>query len=110
MSSTTQAMVPVIDFSNQNLKAGSPEWDLVKSQVREALEEYGCFEALFDPILELRKAVFGLCKRPLTCLYKQKTVVSDKPPFRGYLRYSPSAFVSKAMAVRMMPHIAAKQC
>ncbi|KAG8492489.1 hypothetical protein CXB51_009752 [Gossypium anomalum] len=59
MSSTTPAMVPVIDFSNQNLKPGSPEWDLVKSQVREALGEYGCFEALFDPILELRKAVFA---------------------------------------------------
>ncbi|KAG4204098.1 hypothetical protein ERO13_A04G027050v2 [Gossypium hirsutum] len=81
MSSTTQAMVPVIDFSNQNLKPGSPEWDLVKSQVREALEGYGCFAALFDPILELRKAVFGALQEP----------------FRGY-SCSPSG-VFQSMAV-----------
>ncbi|KAB2032797.1 hypothetical protein ES319_D05G402400v1 [Gossypium barbadense] len=97
MSSTTQAMVPVIDFSNQNLKAGSPEWDLVKSQVREALEEYGCFEALFDPILELRKAVFGALQEAFDLpLQTKKLFVSDKP-FRGY-SYSPSALF-QSMAV-----------
>ncbi|PPR86813.1 hypothetical protein GOBAR_AA33882 [Gossypium barbadense] len=84
MSSKTQAMVPVIDFSNQNLKAGSPEWDFVKSQIREALEEYGCFEALFDPILELRKAVFGALQEVFDLpLQTKKLCVSDKP-FRGY--------------------------
>ncbi|XP_040960254.1 probable 2-oxoglutarate-dependent dioxygenase AOP1.2 [Gossypium hirsutum] len=44
MSSRTGAKVPVIDFSNQNLKPISPEWDLLEFRVREALEEYGCFE------------------------------------------------------------------
>ncbi|TYI32112.1 hypothetical protein ES332_A04G035800v1 [Gossypium tomentosum] len=88
MSSTTPAMVPFIDFSNQNLKPGSPEWDLVKSQVREALEEYGCFEALFDPILELRKAVFGALQEAFDLpLQTKKLCVSDEP-FRGYLNPS----------------------
>ncbi|TYJ38964.1 hypothetical protein E1A91_A04G031500v1 [Gossypium mustelinum] len=77
-------MVPVIYFSNQNMKPGSPEWDLVKSQVREALEEYGCFEALFDPILELRKAVLGALQEVFDLpLQTKKLCVSDKP-FRGY--------------------------
>ncbi|KAG8492491.1 hypothetical protein CXB51_009750 [Gossypium anomalum] len=97
MSSTTQAMVPVIDFSNQNLKPGSPEWDLVKSQVREALEEYGCFEALFDPILELRKAVFGALQEAFDLpLQTKKLCVSDKP-FRGYLNPSSEPFQSLTM-------------
>ncbi|XP_017605968.2 probable 2-oxoglutarate-dependent dioxygenase AOP1 [Gossypium arboreum] len=97
MSSTTQAMVPVIDFSNQNPKAGSPEWDLVKSQVREALEGYGCFAALFDPILELRKAVFGALQEVFDLpLQTKKLCVSDKP-FRGY-SCSPSG-VFQSMAV-----------
>ncbi|KAK5843080.1 hypothetical protein PVK06_005511 [Gossypium arboreum] len=59
MSSETPVRLPVIDFSKQKLKPGSPESNLVKLQVREALEEYGCFEALFDQVLELRHAVFG---------------------------------------------------
>ncbi|OMO73346.1 2-oxoglutarate (2OG) and Fe(II)-dependent oxygenase-like protein [Corchorus olitorius] len=34
--------IRVIDFSKQDLKPGSPpEWDFVKSQVRQALEGYG---------------------------------------------------------------------
>ncbi|KAK5834232.1 hypothetical protein F383_33647 [Gossypium arboreum] len=97
MSSTTPAMVPVIDFSNQNLKPGSPEWDLVKSQVREALGEYGCFEALFDPILDLRKAVFGALQETFDLpLQTKKLCVSDKP-FRGYFNPSSGPFQSLAM-------------
>ncbi|PPD98325.1 hypothetical protein GOBAR_DD04658 [Gossypium barbadense] len=97
MSSTTPAMVPVIDFSNQNLKPGSPKWDLVKSQVREALEEYGCFEALFDPILELRKAVFGALQEAFDLpLQTKKLCVSDKP-FRGYSNLRSGVFQSLAM-------------
>ncbi|KAG2271869.1 hypothetical protein Bca52824_066424 [Brassica carinata] len=51
--------LPVIDFSVPNLKAETPQWDSVRAQVRKALEDFGCFEALFDGAsVELRKAVF----------------------------------------------------
>ncbi|MFQ6641787.1 hypothetical protein Gotur_016113, partial [Gossypium turneri] len=64
---------------------------------REALEEYGCFEALFDPILELRKAVFGALQEAFDLpLQTKKLFVSDKP-FRGY-SCSPSALF-QSMAV-----------
>ncbi|XP_039047829.1 probable 2-oxoglutarate-dependent dioxygenase AOP1 [Hibiscus syriacus] len=59
MSLETEARLPVIDFSSQELKPGSPEWDSVKAQVREALEEHGYFEASFDRVAELRTPVFG---------------------------------------------------
>lgn len=50
--------LPVIDFSNRDLKPETPEWDSVRAQVRKALEEYGCFEATFDGVsAELRKAI-----------------------------------------------------
>ncbi|XP_038999707.1 probable 2-oxoglutarate-dependent dioxygenase AOP1.2 [Hibiscus syriacus] len=35
-------------------KAGSHEWGSMKHGVQEALEEYGCFEALFDQVVEVR--------------------------------------------------------
>ncbi|PPS12502.1 hypothetical protein GOBAR_AA08136 [Gossypium barbadense] len=63
MGSETPIQLPVIDFSNQNLKPGSLEWNSVKTQVRQALEEYGCFEASYDKASsELRKAVFESLK------------------------------------------------
>ncbi|KAE8705042.1 putative 2-oxoglutarate (2OG) and Fe(II)-dependent oxygenase superfamily protein [Hibiscus syriacus] len=84
MNSGTQAKLPVIDFSNPNLKPGSPEWDLVKFQVRQALEEYSCFEASFDQVVELRNAVFGAMEEVFDLpLEIKKLYVSDKP-FRGY--------------------------
>ncbi|CAL1391461.1 unnamed protein product [Linum trigynum] len=53
--------LPFIDFSRPgNLKQGTPYWDSLKSQVREALEDYGCFEASFDRVpSRLRTDVFG---------------------------------------------------
>ncbi|OMP00231.1 Isopenicillin N synthase [Corchorus olitorius] len=36
----TEMKVPVIDFSNEDLKPGTLEWDLVKAQVRQAIHEY----------------------------------------------------------------------
>ncbi|CAN8303432.1 unnamed protein product [Cochlearia groenlandica] len=55
--------LPVIDFTNPNLKPGTVEWDLVRGDVRKSLEEYGCFEALFDKVPnKLRKAIFNVSK------------------------------------------------
>ncbi|XVF74655.1 hypothetical protein PTKIN_Ptkin13bG0128600 [Pterospermum kingtungense] len=86
MSMETPVRLPVIDFSKKELKPGTSdsEWDLVKAQVRQALLEYGCFEALFDKVLEVREAtiealqeLFGLP------LQTKKCYVSEKP-FHGY--------------------------
>ncbi|GMJ06814.1 hypothetical protein HRI_004350600 [Hibiscus trionum] len=69
------AKVSVIDFSKQNLlQPGSPEWNSVRVQVRKALEDYGCFEASFDRVLELRRAVEPW-KSSSACLCKQKSSV-----------------------------------
>ncbi|KAK8712572.1 hypothetical protein V6N13_147809 [Hibiscus sabdariffa] len=84
MKSESGVRVPVIDFSKQELKPGSPDWDLAKVQVRQALEEYGCFEALFDKVLEVREAVFGAMEELFDLpLPTKQLCVSDKP-FRGY--------------------------
>ncbi|GMI85439.1 hypothetical protein HRI_002213200 [Hibiscus trionum] len=82
------AKVPVIDFSKKDLKPGSPEWDLVKSQVQEAVEVYGCFEALVDQVLELRKPVFGALEE-LSDLHKQKSFVFPTSPFVAILGTRP---------------------
>ena len=44
MAIQTQAkMIPVLDFSNLELKPGTSSWLSARKDVRRALEEYSCF-------------------------------------------------------------------
>ncbi|OMO73628.1 Oxoglutarate/iron-dependent dioxygenase [Corchorus olitorius] len=78
------AKVPVINFSNQDLNPGTLEWDLVKLQVRQALHEYGCFEASFDKIMEVRKPLFGAMEELFDLPFQTKQLCVSDRPFRGY--------------------------
>ncbi|CAH8358526.1 unnamed protein product [Eruca vesicaria subsp. sativa] len=81
--------LPVIDFSDQTLIPGTSKWDKVKADVRKALEDYGCFEALFDKVsVELDKSVFEAMEElfDLPVQTKQRHVSSK--PFHGYLNYN----------------------
>ncbi|XP_059637302.1 2-oxoglutarate-dependent dioxygenase AOP2-like [Cornus florida] len=81
-----ESVIPVITFSDE-LKPGTTEWDSVRARVRQALQEYGCFEALFDKIpSELRKSMMGATREMLDIPMEKKTAVtSDNEPFgTGY--------------------------
>ena len=97
MSLETPVKLPVIDFSKQDLKPGTPEWDLVKFQVRQALQEYGCFEALFHKVLEVRKAVFGALEELFDLPLQTKERCVSEKLFRGY--YGPTAPVYESMVI-----------
>ncbi|KAK8482382.1 hypothetical protein V6N13_080542 [Hibiscus sabdariffa] len=97
MSLETQARLQIIDFSKQSLKPGCPEWDLVKTQVREALEEHGCFEALFDRVVELRTPVFGALEELFDLPLQTKKLCVSEKHFRGY--YGPTARLHESMSV-----------
>ncbi|XP_038719909.1 probable 2-oxoglutarate-dependent dioxygenase AOP1.2 [Tripterygium wilfordii] len=62
MGSQTPLKLPIIDFTTPGtLNQGSLEWDSLKVQVREALKEYGCFEAVYDELPpKLRKSHFSI--------------------------------------------------
>ncbi|KAK8556909.1 hypothetical protein V6N13_064896 [Hibiscus sabdariffa] len=94
VSSGAEANLPVIDFSDPNLKPGSPEWDSVKHHVREAMVEYSCFLASLDQIMELQNAVWEALKQTFDLpLETKKLYVSDKF-FYGYAMSSSGLFES----------------
>ncbi|XVF74658.1 hypothetical protein PTKIN_Ptkin13bG0128900 [Pterospermum kingtungense] len=104
MRSETSAKLPVIDFSKQYLiRPGTPEWDSVKVQVRQALQEYGCFEASFDKVLEVRKALFGATQEVFDLPLQTKQRYAFERLLTGY--YAPtgsqveSMFISEAINV-----------
>ncbi|KFK38900.1 hypothetical protein AALP_AA3G175500 [Arabis alpina] len=78
--------LPVIDFSSLDLKRKTPDWDSVRTRVRKALEEYGCFEALFDGAsTELRKAIFKASEEVFDLPLETKLNTKSGEIYKGYL-------------------------
>lgn len=83
--------IPIIDFSLAGLEPGANLWFSTCQQVCNALEEHGCFEAIyshdkFPP--NLRKQIFDVAKELYDLpLETKKKTCTDKPT-RGYLAVS----------------------
>ncbi|CAL9220971.1 unnamed protein product [Arabidopsis halleri] len=93
ISSKTQfpLSLPVIDFSSQDLKPETLEWDSVRARVRKALEEYGCFEALFDGAsVELPKAVFAASEEVFDLPLETKLTTKSDKLYKGYAGQVPT--------------------
>ncbi|EOA36917.1 hypothetical protein CARUB_v10009745mg [Capsella rubella] len=83
--------LPVIDFTSRDLKPGTVEWESVRGDVRRALEEYGCFEALFDKVtVELRKAVFEASEDLFGLPIETKQRIVSDVKYRGYVGQNPT--------------------
>ncbi|KAL8544460.1 hypothetical protein ACS0TY_004857 [Phlomoides rotata] len=83
----TMKLLPLIDFSD--LKQETPTWESVKTQVREALQEYGCFEAKFDEIpLHLRKSFFDAMQQLFDLPLHTKTRNTSDNPYLGHIGHS----------------------
>ncbi|XP_048323388.1 probable 2-oxoglutarate-dependent dioxygenase AOP1.2 [Ziziphus jujuba] len=77
--------LPLIDFSKPGLNPGTPEWDSARDQVKQALAQYGCFEAFFDKVPpETRKAILDATEElyDLPSEIKRKNIYET--PFPGY--------------------------
>ncbi|XP_010050511.1 probable 2-oxoglutarate-dependent dioxygenase AOP1.2 [Eucalyptus grandis] len=92
MSPISTLKLPLIDLSKLDCsKPGTGPWDSSQSEVRQALEEFGCFEALCDKMtLKLHNDVFQELER----LFELPTDVKrrfDEPtkPLLGYLENLP---------------------
>lgn len=92
--------LPLIDFSNKNLKPGEPEWDLTRAHVKKALQDYGCFEASFDHIpIELRKSIFESLEELFDLPLQTKLRNVSKKPFHGYVGQYPMVPLYESMGI-----------
>lgn len=81
MDSNTEHKIPVICLSEENFKPGSDSWVLASKQVRHGLEEYGCFEIVYDEFpLQLHNSIFGAAKDLLDLPEETKMRKSSKRP------------------------------
>nr|XP_027106523.1 2-oxoglutarate-dependent dioxygenase AOP2-like isoform X1 [Coffea arabica] len=56
--------LPVINFGKENLQHGTNGWSFARNEVRHALEECGCFLAVYDAVsFKLRDSVFSALEK-----------------------------------------------
>lgn len=100
MGSETPLTLPIVDFSKVDLKPGTSYWEVVRAQVREALEEYGCFEAVYDKVpLELHKEVFGSLEELFDLPTETKKQITYDKPYDGYVGQSPMAPLKEGIGI-----------
>ncbi|OUZ99667.1 Oxoglutarate/iron-dependent dioxygenase [Macleaya cordata] len=86
MSPKTLNKLPIIDFTRDKLNPGTNNWFLVRTKVRRALEEYGCFEAVYDSKvpLKLHNEMFDAVKELFDLPLKTKIQNTSDKPYYGY--------------------------
>ncbi|KAL3747556.1 hypothetical protein ACJRO7_016362 [Eucalyptus globulus] len=80
--------LPKVDFSLSDLSPGSASWDSVRGDVVAALEEYGCFEAVYDRLFdrELHASLFRKVKELFELPEETKRRFADtERPYDGYI-------------------------
>ncbi|TMX01603.1 hypothetical protein EJD97_024152 [Solanum chilense] len=101
MASTKLVKVPTIDFSNyQDLKPNTPLWESTKIQVFEALQEYGCFEAIYDKVpKEIREETFDMSKEIFKFPLETKVKNISQKPMHGYMGMIPQLPLYESLCI-----------
>lgn len=91
--------IPVIEFDLE-LDPKKERWQHLCKRVREACEEYGCFEVVFDNIsLESRAETFSAVKQVFQLPRETKEKNMNPKPNRGYMRDSARAPLYESLGI-----------
>lgn len=92
------ARIPVIEFTGEKLKAiaaaggggDSVSWLKMSQEVVRALEEYGCFNAVYDGVsVELHESIFGVSEELFDLPVETKVLNTSTTPSHGYVGQVP---------------------
>ncbi|BFG18788.1 hypothetical protein CerSpe_050620 [Prunus speciosa] len=87
MGSDSQCRIPVIELSINSVgfERGTDDWHHLSKSVREACENYGCFEVVYDNIpLQLRAETFSVIKELFSLPLEAKQKNINPKPYHGY--------------------------
>ncbi|KAK9946102.1 hypothetical protein M0R45_011579 [Rubus argutus] len=91
MGSDSQHQVPAIEFTvnSREVDRGTDEWHHLCKRVREACENYGCFEIVYDKIPpQLRAETFSVSRQLFSLPLETKKKNFNPKPYHGYLGQS----------------------
>lgn len=86
MAIQKHAKIPVLDFSDEDLKPRTASWSLMREHVCRALEEHGYFVAeLGNKVpLELHNTMFDAVRELFDFSTETKQKVTYEKPYHGY--------------------------
>ncbi|CAH1425573.1 unnamed protein product [Lactuca virosa] len=100
MASETQIQIPVIDFSPLNMH--NPDnlsiWESIKTDVLNALHDYGCFEASSVVSIALQESVNDALKQLFNLPLETKLQNTSEIAFHGYVQ-SPKVPLYESMGI-----------
>ncbi|PWA53653.1 2-oxoglutarate (2OG) and Fe(II)-dependent oxygenase superfamily protein [Artemisia annua] len=80
----------VVDFTNDNLKPGTSVWSSTCNDIRVALENHGCFIALYDGVSsKLQDSVFRAAEELFDLPTETKIKNIVEKPYHGYVGQMP---------------------
>ncbi|CAK9312067.1 unnamed protein product [Citrullus colocynthis] len=92
--------IPIVKFCSENLRSGMKEWVFTREKVREALEEYGCFVALYDKVsMELSSNMLGSLKQLFDVPLERKIQNVSEKPYHGYFGQNPLMPIHESMGI-----------
>ncbi|GFY92690.1 2-oxoglutarate (2OG) and Fe(II)-dependent oxygenase superfamily protein [Actinidia rufa] len=112
MGSQDPPKLPVVDFTKEALKPGTSSWTLACENVRNALEEYGCFVAVYDKVsLDLDKAFFSSLVElfDLPTETKAQNIAPEDKPYFGYFGQVPLLPLYESMGIDEAPTLQGTQ-
>jgi len=89
-SKSTLQKLPTINLASENVKPGSSSWILTCKRIREALEDYGCFVAIYDKVSsDLHDEVFDIIQPMFELPPEVKARNTSNVPYHGYYKPGP---------------------
>lgn len=86
MVDDSSEQLPTIKFSEKKLEHGSAEWVSTSKSVVSALEEYGCFVAIYSKFsVDLHETIFGASQQLFDLPNDVKTRNISDTPSHGYV-------------------------
>ncbi|KAM7480402.1 hypothetical protein LguiA_028615 [Lonicera macranthoides] len=90
MGSLTTPKLLVVDFTKEDLKPGTTSWSLACNDIKHALENHGCFIALYDKIpSDLNKSIFHAADELFDLPTETKIQNINEKPYHGYVGQIP---------------------
>ncbi|WCJ40643.1 2-oxoglutarate (2OG) and Fe(II)-dependent oxygenase superfamily protein [Euphorbia peplus] len=100
MGSLSPPKLPIVDLSQDDLKPGTNVWQKTCNEVRQALEDYGCFIAQSKKLCpEFREDVFGAMKELFDLPTCTKIQNKYEKPLRGYVGQIPKLPLHESMGI-----------
>ncbi|PIA65340.1 hypothetical protein AQUCO_00100664v1 [Aquilegia coerulea] len=89
MGTISSDKVPAINFTKKDVSPGTSTWRVVRTKVGQALEKYGCFEAVFDDKPQLHQNMLGALEQYFDLPREIKTEYMSNKAFDGYTGVNP---------------------